>query len=175
MKARCTCPTNPAFKDYGGRGIKVCERWLNSFENFLADMGERPSHLHSLDRWPDNDGDYEPGNCRWATAREQALNRRQRGENASARRISFGGETHTIREWSKITGIKWATIWDRLQHGQPPERALGSYLKQKDAKRIQHQGESMTIKEWSARLGIPLHTIYSRMARGKSTEEILRV
>jgi hypothetical protein len=73
---RCENPQNPRFKDYGGRGITVCERWRSSYETFLADMGRRPSPRHSLDRI-DNNGHYEPANCRWATASEQRRNQRR--------------------------------------------------------------------------------------------------
>jgi hypothetical protein len=76
MKQRCTNPKAMGFIDYGGRGIAVCERWMTSFENFLADMGPRPKGL-MLDRI-DNDGDYEPGNCRWSTRAEQNANRERR-------------------------------------------------------------------------------------------------
>jgi len=78
MKARCSNPNSHKYKSYGGRGIRVCDRWRDSFENFLNDMGERPGKGYSIDRI-DNDGNYEPGNCHWATAKEQRLNQRKVG------------------------------------------------------------------------------------------------
>jgi hypothetical protein len=76
MIDRCANPENKSFHNYGARGIKVCKRWQR-FEKFIADMGVRPSSAHSIDRFPDNDGDYEPLNCRWATWIQQAKNRRK--------------------------------------------------------------------------------------------------
>ena len=76
MIERCHTPNHRSFPDYGGRGIQVCQQWKVSFTNFLRDMGRRPSRHHSLDRFPDNDGDYGPSNCRWTIAKHQSRNRR---------------------------------------------------------------------------------------------------
>jgi hypothetical protein len=75
MKTRCYNPNTEYYKHYGGRGIKVCDRWLNSYENFLKDMGPKPSLIYSLDRI-DVNGNYEPSNCKWSTPKEQVNNRR---------------------------------------------------------------------------------------------------
>lgn len=82
MIERCTRKSHPGFHRYGGRGITVCDEWLNSFEAFLRDMGERPGPRMTLDRYPNNDGNYEPGNCRWATWKEQARNKSSRSKSA---------------------------------------------------------------------------------------------
>ncbi len=118
MIVRCTNRNTPYWKHYGGRGIKVCERWLSSFPHFLEDVGRRPSSLHELDRYPNNDGNYEPGNCRWATRRQQLNNRR------GTVRLTIKGETKTITEWSEISGINLKTIVCRLKVGRSAEDAV---------------------------------------------------
>ena len=106
MIQRCTNPRVTSFPNYGARGIKVCRRW-RAFKNFLADMGERPDGT-TLDRFPNNDGDYAPGNCRWATKQQQAENSRK------SRQITFKGETHGVREWARRLGIGHASLSRRL-------------------------------------------------------------
>lgn len=98
MVARCQNPKAQSYRNYGGRGITVCDRWLESFENFYADMGDRPSNKHSLDRI-DNDGPYSPENCRWATWEEQANNRRNNVW------IEFQGERLSAAQWSRRLGV----------------------------------------------------------------------
>lgn len=116
MKRRCYAPTERSYHNYGGRGIKVCERWLNSFENFFEDMGPPPSATHTIDR-EDVNGDYEPGNCRWADKTTQARNRRNNV------RYEFDGQHLTRMEISEATGVPDVTIRKRLRAGHPIEVA----------------------------------------------------
>ncbi len=116
MRRRCRYSKRKDFHRYGGRGISVCERW-DSFESFLADMGPRPSPKHSIDRI-ENDGNYEPGNCRWASKKEQAANTR------AVRVLVFGGEGLPLPEWADRVGISRARIAQRLAAGWSVERAL---------------------------------------------------
>lgn len=95
MKNRCLNKNNKSYKNYGGRGIKICDRWLNSFENFFEDMGYKPSKKHSLDRFPDNNGDYTPSNCRWGTEEQQANNK----QNSVF--LTVGEERMTLSQWSR--------------------------------------------------------------------------
>jgi len=103
---RCGTKTCAAFSRYGGRGIKVCKRWLK-FENFLSDMGRAPSAAHTVDRI-DNDRSYSPENCRWATKREQANNR------PSTLFLTHRGETKPLAEWARERGLNRLTLWHRL-------------------------------------------------------------
>lgn len=110
MKQRCSNPKNPKYHLYGGRGIKVCDRWLDSFENFIWDMGRRPSDEYSLDRYPNMNGNYEPGNTRWATKLEQANNLR------STKQLTHDGKTQSQAEWARDLGISAITLRERLQN-----------------------------------------------------------
>ena len=117
IKNRCKNKNSKDWYLYGGRGIKVCERW-ETFENFYKDMGNRPTVNHSIDRI-NNNGDYEPANCRWATAIEQANNKR------SNHLITFKGQTQTLTYWCHTLGLKFDTVERRINLlGWTPERAL---------------------------------------------------
>ena len=121
MKQRCLNPKHKGWPRYGGRGIKVCERWLNSFENFLADMGESPEGM-SIDRI-DSDGHYEPANCRWASADEQANNKRNN------RRIEIEGMVFaSLSRACDHFGISYGVVRGRISRGNSIEQALKAPL-----------------------------------------------
>lgn len=118
MKTRCEKEDSDKYHCYGGRGVRVCERWSNSFEAFLADMGPRPSLDYSLDRYPNNDGNYEPGNCRWATRFEQARNKR------NTVNLTLEGQAMCLADWAKRIGIRRGTLRARINRGWTHEKAL---------------------------------------------------
>lgn len=113
MILRCYRPSQRCYPRYGGRGITVCDRWRESFEAFLADMGPRPSPQHSLDRFPNRDGNYEPSNCRWATAAEQARNK------STTVWIEYGGQRVSLSEAASLAGLSPVTVCWRRSHGWP--------------------------------------------------------
>lgn len=123
MVGRCTNPKVRAYKNYGARGIKVCDAWLNDVEQFARDVGPRPPN-HSLDRI-DNDDDYKPSNCRWATRAVQGANRRPR-IGKPRRFITWNGRTAPIVEWAKEIGVTIETLSMRLHNGWSLDDALNS-------------------------------------------------
>lgn len=116
MLMRCYDLRHVAYKNYGGRGITVCDRWRESFANFLEDMGDKPEG-YTLDRI-DNDCPYTPENCRWATREEQQSNRQ------GTRLVTYAGQTLTVAQWARVTGVPASAIYHRIDAGWPIERSL---------------------------------------------------
>jgi hypothetical protein len=127
MKSRCYNPNNPRYKHYGERGIKICDRWLgkNGFQHFIEDMGAKPSAEYSIDRI-DNDGDYEPSNCRWATIKQQRNNQRVHPNS-----ILIKGEP--LRSYCKRNNISFHTMYNRIKIcGWSIEKAISTPIQKKD-------------------------------------------
>jgi len=164
-KERCRRKDNSQFPNYGGRGIKMCDEWENSFESFLRDMGNCPKGM-SLDRI-DVDGDYMPGNCRWATMKQQGNNKRNNV------RIAIDGEEKTMSEWCEERDLCVGTVHSRIKdYGFSPEEAItkpiGYYHKI-----YTYEGRSGTLADWARWLGVNYGTLRSRAIRGASLEKIL--
>lgn len=120
---RCLNKNRKCYSRYGGRNIKVCDRWLESFENFFEDMGKKPGSEYSIDRI-DNNGDYCLENCRWATKVEQARNKR------TTLTITFKGETKPLKEWTDQFGIRYHLAWQRIyKHKWPLEQVFNKVKK----------------------------------------------
>lgn len=130
MRSRCSNPNNKCWQDYGGRGIKVCERWENSFENFLADMGEKPFEGAQLDRI-ENDGDYSPDNCRWSTRKENGRNKR------NTLFLTLNGLTLPLPVWAEKNNVSAKVLRSRKRRGwsdediltKPIDRTAGRFVK----------------------------------------------
>lgn len=171
IKGRCHNPNDPAFHYYGGRGIKVCKRWLDEdgFKNFLSDMGPRPSPKYSLDRYPDQNGDYSPSNCRWATDAEQSLNRR----NVIV--VTINGARKPLATFIEEAGLSRKMVHRRWQRGiRGPDLLLPSGRLPTSDQTINrrttvlikigriYKPAPVVAKEH----GIPLQTLHARRRRG---------
>lgn len=171
MQQRCCNKSHSEYPNYGGRGISVCSEWQESFATFLKDMGPRPSPEYTIERI-DVNGDYHPGNCRWATHAEQNRNMRRN------RYLSMNGETLTITDWARRIGVTPSTLDARIANGWSLEEALSSSKDQRfdrfaNAVTLSHNGRTLSIPEWSKMTGICERTIRARLRRGWSVEEAL--
>lgn len=166
IKSRCNNKKLKSYQDYGGRGIRVCDRWSSSFHAFLTDVGMRPSRAHSLDRIR-NDGNYEPGNCRWATAVEQAANRRSSLDVAGL----------TTQQAAEITGLHKNTIVIRKRAGWSDEKILQTTKQtprsQKNNRILALSGQTKTMSEWARHLNLPVSTISARLRRKLPMDQVL--
>jgi len=163
IQTRCYNKRSASYNNYGGRGITVCNKWRASFSSFLRDMGRRPSKHHSIDRI-NNNGNYEPDNCRWATRIEQANNRR------TNRTVKIDGNKKSIMEIASNAGLPYATVWQRIKSGK-----VGSelYNKSKLDGCIVFKGVRDTFAGWSRRTGIKKSTIAMRIRYGWTIDEAL--
>jgi len=154
MHRRCYETNNPAYASYGGRGIRVCERW-HDISNFVKDIVSIPDGM-SLDRI-NNDGDYSPENCRIATPRQQSNNTR------ANILICIDGTTKTLAQWVDVYDISYGTVHRRIQQGVSYVDALSKPLRRKQV--ITHNGETKTIREWADLIGTTYWNMYQRIYR----------
>lgn len=169
MIQRCTNTKNERYGDYGGRGIAICERW-HDFRNFLADMGEKPSGL-TIER-RNNNGNYEPDNCYWATYSQQVRNRR------NSIILTYKGQTRHLIEWADHLGISYGILHSRWKRGWSVEEVLSRSLHQtKEGKSHFHlltfRDETLSLSDWAKRTGIPFDRLKRRIHRGWNVEDAL--
>lgn len=171
MIARCENPKTRNFDLYGGRGIRVCTRWRNSFEAFFEDMGPRPPR-HSIDRI-DVNGDYEQSNCRWTTMTVQSRNRRNN------RWLEYRGERRVLSDWATILGIGKQLLRWRLQNGWSVERALetplqpiakGEARNELDSRWVEYKGDRRLLTKWAEQFGIEARFLVTRLNAGWTPE-----
>ena len=164
MKARCYNKNEPAYPDYGGRGITMCEEWKESFEAFYSDMGPRPSNERSIDRKDNNLGYYKE-NCRWATQLEQVNNRRN---NLF---YEHEGLTRTLGEWCRHLGLKYVTVYDRIaNYGWE----FGEAIQPIESKEISFEDETKILQDWCELFDLPKGKTYLRILRGELLENIVK-
>lgn len=164
MMCRCFTKSTTHYARYGGRGITVCEQW-KKFENFYDDMGDMPSSKHTLDRI-NNDGNYEPSNCRWATRKEQGNNRN------TCVYLTYNNEKMSITRWAEKLGISEVTLQTRIKKGWSVNDALSIPVRNK--KEIEFNGRSMSIPKWADEIGVCGNTIRQRLRLGWSLDQTLK-
>lgn len=171
MKERCHKEDNPQYHNYGGRGVEVCSEWRDDFQAFYDHIGPKPSPELTVDR-VDNDGNYEPGNVRWASRQQQCRNFR------CNTLLTYDGRTQCIVEWAEELGVNRGTLQTRLQRGWSTERALTQPTGKHRRKHygLTAFGRTQTLPEWEKETGIAFKTILHRIDRlGWSTEEALTI
>lgn len=169
MHRRCYDTNCKQYGRYGGRGIVICELWRNSFEEFYKSVGPRPSKKHSIDRI-DNNGNYEPGNCKWSTMMEQTRNR------SSTVFLTFNGKTMCVTDWALFLGVPAGTLYTRLNCGWSPERTLTQFVNRRTntrgpARTFELYSHTKTVSEWAKFAGISAKTVISRLAKGWSIQD----
>ena len=167
MKRRCKNSDRPNYKNYGGKGIRVCQEWENSFDSFREwALNNGYSDDLSIDRI-DNDGNYEPSNCRWATAKEQANNKRNNLH------IKYKGETRTLAQWCEVFGLERNVVAMRIYRDNIPfEEAIkkGNRVK----RLLTYKGKTQSISEWTKELGFKKNTLDNRLNKlGWTVEKAL--
>jgi len=152
MIQRCNNKNIPMYKNYGGRGIKVCDEWLKSFKSFYSAMGDRPSKLHTIER-RNNDGGYNPENCVWATRTDQQNNTR------SNRMVYYEGEYITAAVLARKTGADYKTVVRRLNVGYDVSCAIKKEFNPVMGKRLTYNGSTKTTRQWAEFLGVGKDTL----------------
>jgi hypothetical protein len=159
MRYRCLNPSCPNWGNYGGRGITICDRWLVSFENFITDMGPRPSSKHSIDRI-DNGGNYEPSNCRWATVAEQNANRRQGRPSTGRPPVLFVGD-RPLAAVARELGVSYPNARNRLRAGRGVLDSKKSIVAERRARLVQLMATSagLRIEDIATAMGASAATV----------------
>lgn len=172
MKTRCINPNSTGYEDYGGRGIRICQRWMDSFENFLEDMGEKPSPMHTLDRI-DVNGDYCPGNCRWATQTTQSRNQRISKKNKSG--IKGVSWSKKKQKWRASITINYKSIYlglfDTIEEAAEARRKAELKLNKNNISKIGVKTSEEKLKE---RFGPEIENINNLLLNKVSISEIAR-
>lgn len=165
MKSRCIKPSHISYINYGGRGIKVCDRWIKSFKNFFEDMGSTYRKGLEIERI-NNNGNYEPDNCKWATEKEQGNNKR------SNVILNHNGRKMTIKQWSEFLNINEATLYRRYYQKWPVNRLLNP---KSNRIMVTYNGEEINVSQLAKKLNVKATSIHSRLRYGWSLEKILSV